>query len=253
MVVIENNYYVYIHINKINNKKYVGITKTSLEKRWGKNGSEYTRDKSSVFGRAIEKYGWENFTHEVFANNLNKERACALEVMLIEMFRTMDRMYGYNIQPGGQLGNAGVVFSEESRIKMREAKIGRKLTDEHKERISESLKGHRPPNFTEESKEKLRLANIGKTLSDDTKAKISATLTGITRSEETRQKMSDNHANKHGVFCPQLNEYFDVMSDVTKKYGIPRANIDKCLKGDRKSAGKHPVTGEKLTWVDMKK
>jgi hypothetical protein len=162
-------------------------------------------------------------------------------------------MYGYNIQPGGQLGNAGVVFSEASRSKMREAKVGKKLTKEHKKRISDGLKGHKPANFTEESKEKLRLANMGKTLSDETRRKISNTLTGIVRSEDTKQKISDNHANKHGVFCPQLNEYFAVMSDVTKKYGIPRANIDKCIKGDRKSAGKHPVTGKKLTWIDMKK
>ena len=173
--------------------------------------------------------------------------------MLIEVLRTRNGMYGYNVQPGGQLGNAGVVFSEESRVKMREAKIGKKLTEEHKQHISESLKGHKPANFTKESKEKLRLANIGKIISDETRRKISNTLIGISRSEETKQKMSDNHANKHGVFCPQLNEYFDVMSDVTKKYGIPRANIDKCIKGDRKSAGKHPVTGEKLTWIDMKK
>lgn len=37
------------------------------------------------------------------------------------------------------------------------------------------------------------------------------------------------------------------------KYGVPRSNIDKCIKGKRKSAGKHPITSEKLTWVDMKK
>lgn len=249
----ESSYCVYIHINNINNKKYIGITKTSLSKRWGKNGSGYFRSKTSAFGRAIQKYGWENFTHEIFATNLSKERACELEVFLIKMLRTRDKKYGYNIQPGGQLGNAGVVFSEGSRQKMREAKIGRKLTAEHKKHISESLVGHKPANFTEESKEKLRLANIGKTLSDDTRIKISNSLTGITRSKETRQKMSRNHANKHSVFCPQLNEYFDTMSDVTEKYGIPGANIDKCIKGERKSAGKHPVTGEKLTWVDMKK
>ena len=249
----EGNYCVYIHINKINNKKYVGITKTSLARRWGKNGSTYIRDKSSVFGRAIEKYGWENFDHDIFATNLNKERACALEIMLIGTLRTQDSMYGYNVQPGGQLGNAGVVFSEESRAKMSEAKAGKQLTEEHKMHISEGLMGHEPANFTDESKEKLRLANIGKVLSNETTDKISNALTGIVRSDETKQKIRDNHANKHGVFCSQLNEYFSVMSDATKKYGIPRANIDKCIKGERKSAGKHPVTGEKLTWVDTKK
>jgi len=250
---MEGNYCVYIHINKINNKKYVGITKTSTTKRWGKNGSGYTRYKNSVFGRAIKKYGWDSFDHEIFTTNLSKERACRLEIILIETLRTRDKRYGYNVQPGGQLGNAGVVFSEESRVKMREAKVGKNLSEEHKKHISNSLKGHKPANFTEESKAKLRLANLGKTISDETKEKISNALTGIVRSEETKQKMSDNHANKHGVFCPQLNEYFDIMSDVTKKYGIARANIDKCIKGERKSAGKQPITGEKLTWINMKK
>ena len=250
---MDNNYCVYIHTNTINNKKYVGITKTSLKKRYGKDGSGYTKSKTSVFGRAIEKYGWENFTHEVFADNLSKECACDLEIMLIEILRTRNSEYGYNVQQGGQLGNAGVVFSAESREKMRNAKIGKKLTEEHKKRISKSLIGHKSANFTAETREKMRLANLGKTIPEETRQKISNTLTGITRSEETRQKMSDNHANKHAVFCPELNEYFAVMLDATKKYGIPRANIDKCIKGERKSAGKHPVTGEKLTWIDMKK
>lgn len=93
---------------------------------------------------------------------------------------------------------------------------------------------------------------MGKTISDETKIKISEALTGITRSKDTRRKIKDNHANKHSVFCPQLNEYFNTMTDVYEKYGIPHANIEQCLKGERKSAGKHPVTGEKLTWVDMK-
>ena len=248
----DNNYCVYIHINKINNKKYVGITKTSLSRRWGKNGSGYTKH-NTAFSRAIKKYGWDNFDHKVFTSNISKERACALETILIEMLRTRDRRYGYNIQPGGQLGNAGVVFSENARAKMREAKLGKSLTEEHRRCISESLKGHKPPCFTAETRERLRLANTGKTMSDEVKSKISSKLTGITRTDETKQKMSDNHANKHPVFCPQLNEYFNTMSDVTEKYGIPRSNIDKCIKGQRKSAGKHPITGEKLTWVNMKK
>lgn len=250
---VENKYCIYIHTNKINNKKYVGITKTSVNKRWGHNGSGYIRRGNTPFARAIKKYGWDNFEHEVVADNLSQEEACNMEVSLIKVLNTCNRDFGYNIQQGGQLGNAGVVFSEESRQKMRDAKVGKKLTEEHKNNISKGCMMHKPAQHTPEGLERLRIANIGKVIPEETRRKISESLIGITRSEETRQKMSDNHANKHPVYCPQMDEYFDTISDVTEKYGVATANIGKCLKGIRKSAGKHPITGEKLTWESMKK
>jgi len=58
-VIIKNgNYKIYIHINKVNGKMYVGITKQTPEDRW-KNGTGY--DTSPKFYNAIKKYGWENF------------------------------------------------------------------------------------------------------------------------------------------------------------------------------------------------
>lgn len=35
------------------------------------------------------------------------------------------------------------------------------------------------------------------------------------------------------------------------KYGINAGSISSCLRGKLQSAGKHPVTGEKLTWVKV--
>ena len=51
-----NNYCVYMHVNKINNKKYIGITKQKTpESRWGANGVNYKG--SPHFYAAIKKYG----------------------------------------------------------------------------------------------------------------------------------------------------------------------------------------------------
>ena len=50
---MERNYTVYLHTSP-SGKYYVGITGTSIEKRWKKNGEGY---KNQVFYKAIEKYG----------------------------------------------------------------------------------------------------------------------------------------------------------------------------------------------------
>ena len=106
------NYTVYMHINKINNKKYIGITKTSVNKRWGCNGTGYRDNKQSVFYRAIQKYGWDNFEHKILYENLSQDEACNIEVKLIKEYKTQNKNFGYNVQPGGQLGNSGITFSD---------------------------------------------------------------------------------------------------------------------------------------------
>lgn len=54
---------IYIHINKINNKKYVGITKTSAERRWGLEGENYQGQ--SFYEKGIVPFGWGNFEHMI--------------------------------------------------------------------------------------------------------------------------------------------------------------------------------------------
>lgn len=99
-----NNYLVYIHTNKINNKKYVGITCQKPDRRW-RDGDGYTADKQSVFYHAIRKYGWENFSHEVIKDNLSLSEAQLLEQQLIKQFHTYvhdPNSQGYNLTRGGE-------------------------------------------------------------------------------------------------------------------------------------------------------
>lgn len=95
-----NTYSVYCHTNKINGKKYIGITQRKPEKRWGSNGCNY---KGQVFYNAIQKYGWDNFEHEILYENLSKTDAENVEIELISKFKTRNEKFGYNVAIGGML------------------------------------------------------------------------------------------------------------------------------------------------------
>ena len=77
-------YTVYQHKNKINGKIYIGITMQKPEIRWGKNGNNYKS--SPHFYSAIQKYGWDNFEHNILFTGLTKEEACLKEQELIQYF-----------------------------------------------------------------------------------------------------------------------------------------------------------------------
>ena len=69
-------YIVYKHTSP-SGKVYIGITSRTPEARWGKDGVEYKLNKH--FWNAIQKYGWDNFDHEILCTNLNYEDACKKE------------------------------------------------------------------------------------------------------------------------------------------------------------------------------
>lgn len=105
-----NNYKVYCLTNKINNKKYIGITKQDVLKRW-KSGKGYK--KPTRIGSAIAKYSWNNFDKKVLFENLTSEEASQKEIELIKELDTINK--GYNVQSGGFNSNNGIVSEETKR------------------------------------------------------------------------------------------------------------------------------------------
>ena len=55
-------------------------------------------------------------------------------------------------------------------------------------------------------------------------------------------------ANSKKVLCITTNEKFESISAAARYYNITQANISYALQGKRKSAGKHPITKEKMLW-----
>lgn len=148
------SYTVYMHILP-NNKRYIGITKQTLEGRF-KNSLGYGTQQ--LFWRAIQKYGWDNIKHEVIAEGLTHDEACELEVFYIAKYKTNNPKYGYNRTSGGDgtcnfshknphddnwkkkvsIANTGKKRTIEARQKMREAKLGTHWSDERKQAYSKS-------------------------------------------------------------------------------------------------------------------
>lgn len=215
-----NNYTVYIHKNKINGKLYVGQTCQNPEKRW-EGGKGY--ETSSKFYNAILKYGWDNFEHIIIDTNLTQIEANNLEENLIKTYKTQEDDFGYNIKAGGN----NFKHSEETKRKIGEAnKIalkGQHWSEERKQLMSEKFSGENNPFF------------------------------GKHHSEESLEKISQNRKGKGGkrIVCLNTGEVFDCMMDAARWCGLKTsASIGQvCNKtGKQKTAGKHPVTGEKLYW-----
>lgn len=93
-------YLIYKHTAP-NGKVYIGITRQDSERRW-QNGKGYSTQKR--FWRAIQKYGWSSFSHELLAENLTEQEACELEIHYIEQYKSTNPDFGYNVAVGGNTG-----------------------------------------------------------------------------------------------------------------------------------------------------
>lgn len=194
---------VYCHINKINGKRYVGITGRDVRKRW-LNGKGYQG--SIHFNNAINKYGWDNFEHQIIAENLTKTEAEEMEIKLIKELKTQDARYGYNVADGGNLSSKeinqrisdtlrGHTVSESTKEKISKKLIGRKIPQDIVQKAVEKRRGR---HLTEEQKRKISESEKGKIVSDETKEKLrikakgNKNMLGKKHTFESRQKMSES-------------------------------------------------------------
>lgn len=230
------SYCVYCHTNKINGKKYFGITSKKPHRRW-ESGNGYKTQPH--FWNSIQKYGWSNFEHEIIMDGLSSDGACMLEEFLIRTYDTTDPSKGYNVCFGGQLGTHGVKKSEETlkkisestkqrwqneeyRKKVLDARKSYVTTDEHRKNISKALKGHKvnietraklshSMKTSEKYRQNRKTWNKGKHYteeqkdkykhaweytSEETKKQISNSVKQLWANEEYRQHMRKAHLNK---------------------------------------------------------
>lgn len=199
----EKTWCVYKHTNKANGKVYIGITSQETRIRWN-HGWGYQG--CPHFWRAIQKYGWDGFEHEVLMEGLSHDEANRMEVALIAAYRSAEYDYGYNVSLGG---NTCGKHSEETKRKLGEVRRGKHHTEESRRKMSEAHKGKV---FSAELIQKFKMAQFG-----------------------------GKHHRARPVCQMSLSgefiERYDCIADAERRTGICNQNIGKCCRGRRANAG----------------
>lgn len=272
-------YYIYMHKNKINGKVYIGQTCQKPEYRWN-NGEGYKE--SPYFYQAIKKYGWDSFEHIILFEGLTANEANQKEIDLIKEYNTMDENFGYNCQAGGQ----SRVINDATREKNKQHAVKMWQNPEHKLRMSQIMKEKwKDPKYRQKQEEHRK--NHPHTISEEGKKKISEArkayiakhgtpTQGIGHTEETKEKLrlsklgdknpmyGKKHTEEeiqnlrekssHPIMCVETQQIFSSHKEAAAWCGLSSAaSISDYLAGRKKSAGKHPETGEKLHWKKIDK
>ena len=93
---------IYIIRNTINSKVYIGQTKVSLKLRFQNHLSAARNGKDYVIGKAIRKYGEENFYIELL-EECTIEELNEREKYWISYFNATNSKFGYNMSIGGNV------------------------------------------------------------------------------------------------------------------------------------------------------
>ena len=227
--------YIYRHwlINDKNKEKnYVGKTiQLNINNRW-RNGDGYIKNNPNTkFARAIRKYGWDAFNHEVVLT-IECETKEELDFWLKEWEKYYIEKYdsyynGYNSTLGGD-GTFGYGRTEERKEKQSKKMVG-KYKDEN-----QPLYG---THHSDKTKKKIGNSNKGRTPSEKQKNKMKKLMEG------------KNNPRAKKVICLNTLDIFQTIEDCKKWCGLKSSGIAMCCRGERETSGKHPINGERLYWM----
>ena len=255
----DKEYIVYCHTSP-NGKRYVGITSHKRPNDRWRSGKGYQNN--FYFDNAINKYGWENFFHDILEKGLSESEAAEKEQYYIALWNTTDRRFGYNRDLGG------LIHSEETKKKIGDAHRGdknywrtHKHSEEYCKAMSKSCKGKTGHPISDEVKEKIRQAQLGRKWSAETRTKILAkrAISNAKKREEKLARMTEEEraeylrvknpdANKNRVYCD--GTLYSSVTDCAKALGVSVTTINPYLNGKRKMPKKWAERGLRYADID---
>lgn len=212
---------IYMIINKVNNKKYIGSSRNLTQRRRSHLYKlRHGKHENNHLQNAFNKYGEENFKFDII-EECSIEDLAKKENENIKEWKTLLRDKGYNISP--KTGNKEV--SQETRNKL--SILAKNRTTEHKKKLAESRRGWNP---SKEIRKKMSESHMGYQMPQEQKDKISKALKGRKASKEATANMSK--ARKGRIITKEQKEKISrslkgrTLTEETKeKMRIAKANI----------------------------
>lgn len=221
--------FVYVTTNLVNGKMYVGQKK--IKNKSG-NWKEYLGS-GTLFKKAIEKHGIENFKRTIIDIAFNKKELDKLERFYTYKFNVVESPMWYNLCYGGR-SNSGYKYTEEQIEVLRQRSSGHNNPMYGMSgKLSPSYGKHR----SEKTREKLRQAAIrrekikkeqGYKITEETRKKLSEAL--------SRRKRKTNKVNQYD-FYGRFIKTWESAKIAAQTLNIGYASIRMVLCGSSKSAG----------------
>jgi len=225
-----------------NSKNYIGqTTKTVLERIKQHIKTVKYNLKNYPIYNAIRKYDNFNIYVECVCSNIKELNN--METYFINRYDSINN--GYNCDTGGN----NKILSDETKNKIRLSKIGWKMTDEQKLKLSLSTKGRIPWNKNKKGLQTwsenqyiimskrfsgANNPNFGKLHSEETKIKMSNNRKG--KPAWNKDKKIDNSHNNKKVMCIDTGEIFESITFASKALNIDASSIIKVCKNKQKKA-----------------
>lgn len=258
-------YEIYLTVNLVNNKKYLGQHKISKE-------HDYYLGSGKILQKAIKKYGRENFIKITLETCKTKEEANTLEKQYIKDCDAVNSDEFYNLANGGD-GGGFEYFSqylqshseEAQEFHQRRIEGLKKWQNSHKEILTKIGKQNikKCHQWQKEHPECLignpeALKNWKSTHPEEVQQHREQGKQALIEwreqhPEETKKNLAlGPQANKlksgKRIRCVNNGKEFLSIREAETYYNTYKDAIGRCLRGQLKTAGKDPNTGERLRW-----
>lgn len=213
---------IYIILNKINNKWYVGSSRNIIGERWVSHRTQLNcnRHNNKHLSKSWNKYGSENFEFHI-VELVDESNLLLVEQKYLDWAK-LHRNQCYNVSFNALSPSKGMKFgrpSEETIQKISNAHKGKKLSIEHRNKISEGLRGKSP--------------------SIETREKLQQKSTGRKHTEEMKKYLSEMRKGKSPWNKGKTNCYKPEVLDKMRQAGYKRKGIPKTLEHRKKISEAH--------------